>query len=601
MRVGEEQDCFSPTLKGGQVEVFLLINILSTNSVQKWYCEKGTGGPVGRILVADTDRDSRIELIFGYAESLHIKSVIYELYPDNYFHLEAIIDTMTSMTWATGDFDLDGFYDVVLSGSFGIPFMGPQIYESPDSFSYPIREVWRDTVGQTAVVPTQAYDVDKDGIPEIFDKNGSGQPHWIWVYESYGNNQYDTVCTFNPITNGSPQSSISTNAFGDFDGDGKIEFVMGDLDEVPYGADFWVFECPANNTYEQIYTGYLPTVNIKDCFSVPDADRDGKWEFVVKGFRILSGLIDVFILESTGDNTYEVIKSFTLPGGDYNGGYSDAGDIDGDSVPEIVLEARQNVFVIKASGNNNFYILDTLPGNGSGSNVLVTNDFDHNGFNEIIISGNIYTRIYEKTPFVTWFCPVPNDTFYANDTVYPKWKLDETIGIDTLKLYWAHYFGYGQLIYQGLPTDTICQWIVPDLPSNFFYRLWLVVKGISRYDSTPSPVFYIKRRTGIEERIPHSAFQIPHLKVYPNPFSEKIEIRYTIQDTGYTIPDINLKIYDVTGRMVRDLSRLTVNGQRSTILWFGEDDSGHKLPSGVYIIRLEKGEEHILKKVVKLR
>ena len=309
--------------------VFLFISILSTHFVQKWHCVKGTGGPYGRILVADTDRDSRIELIFGYAESLHIKSVVYELYPDNNFHLEAIIDTMSSECWAIGDFDLDGLYDVVLNGYFGLPGVGQHIYESPDSFSYPTQEVWRDTVGQGGVIPIVVFDADRDGIPEIFNNDGGGQPNWVWVYEFNGNNQYDTVCTFSPITQGFLEQPNSTYAFGDFDEDGKIEFVMGDLDGAPYGADFWVFECPANNTYEQIYTGYLPTVNINDCFSVPDADRDGKWEFVVKGFRILSGLINVFILESTGDNTYEVIKSFTLPGGDYNGGYSDAGDIDG--------------------------------------------------------------------------------------------------------------------------------------------------------------------------------------------------------------------------------------------------------------------------------
>ncbi|MGB7054679.1 MAG: T9SS type A sorting domain-containing protein, partial [bacterium] len=95
-----------------------------------------------------------------------------------------------------------------------------------------------------------------------------------------------------------------------------------------------------------------------------------------------------------GDNTYEAIKTFTLPGGDYYGGYSDVGDVDGDSIPEIALEGRQTVHIIKAAGNDSFYVWETLPGNNSGSSVRVY-DIDGNGLSEVIISGNNQTRIYE--------------------------------------------------------------------------------------------------------------------------------------------------------------------------------------------------------------
>ena len=97
-------------------------------------------------------------------------------------------------------------------------------------------------------------------------------------------------------------------------------------------------------------------------------------------------------------------------------------------------------------------------------------------------------------------------------------------------------------------------------------------------------------------------------KIYPNPFKEKVIIRYMIQDTRYTIQDtryriqdISLKVYDATGRLVRDFSRLTVNGERSTILWDGTDDYGRRLPSGVYFIRLEDGEFKDTEKVILLR
>ena len=115
---------------------------------------------------------------------------------------------------------------------------------------------------------------------------------------------------------------------------------------------------------------------------------------MVKGFAILTAEIHAFILEATGNNSYEIIKTFTLWGRDYNGAYSDVGDVDGDSIPEIALEGRQTVHIIKAAGNDSFYVWETLPGNASGSSVRVY-DVDGNGISEVIISGNNETRIYE--------------------------------------------------------------------------------------------------------------------------------------------------------------------------------------------------------------
>ena len=102
----------------------------------------------------------------------------------------------------------------------------------------------------------------------------------------------------------------------------------------------------------------LPSANIKDCFSVSDADSDGKLEFVVKGFTVPDARIHTFIFEATADNTYGIIKTFNLFGGYdwYGGGYSNVGDVDGDSIAEIVLEGCQNVHIIKSAGNDSFYV-----------------------------------------------------------------------------------------------------------------------------------------------------------------------------------------------------------------------------------------------------
>jgi hypothetical protein len=93
-------------------------------------------------------------------------------------------------------------------------------------------------------------------------------------------------------------------------------------------------------------------------------------------------------------------------------------------------------------------------------------------------------------------------------------------------------------------------------------------------------------------------------RIHPNLFKDKIIIRYMIQDAGYTIPDITLKIYDVTGRLVRDLSQNLILGivnNKSSLDWYGDESSGRKVPAGVYFVQLEAEGYTMVEKVIFLR
>jgi len=80
----------------------------------------------------------------------------------------------------------------------------------------------------------------------------------------------------------------------------------------------------------------------------------------------------------------------------------------------------------------------------------------------------------------------------------------------------------------------------------------------------------------------------------PNPFSKVSFIRFQIAQ-----PDnVKLRVYDISGRVVRRL----VQGERKPgsyiIRWDGTDDHGHKLANGVYILRLETTGLNQTQKVV---
>ncbi len=102
----------------------------------------------------------------------------------------------------------------------------------------------------------------------------------------------------------------------------------------------------------------------------------------------------------------------------------------------------------------------------------------------------------------------------------------------------------------------------------------------------------------IEESDAKSLNRLEPLVIFPNPFRHlcriNIQIPYpqsaTNQQSEINLEVASIKIYDATGRLVKDFSRSTGNNEQSTLVWSGEDNSGRRLPAGVYFIRLEAGD-----------
>jgi len=87
--------------------------------------------------------------------------------------------------------------------------------------------------------------------------------------------------------------------------------------------------------------------------------------------------------------------------------------------------------------------------------------------------------------------------------------------------------------------------------------------------------------TGVEEgtQIPTTYYMN---KLTPNPFKTSTAIAYGIpKDT-----EVNLSVYDATGRKVRTLVSGHVKAGKYTVSWDGLDDAGHRLASGTYFVRL---------------
>ena len=83
----------------------------------------------------------------------------------------------------------------------------------------------------------------------------------------------------------------------------------------------------------------------------------------------------------------------------------------------------------------------------------------------------------------------------------------------------------------------------------------------------------------------------------PNPFNPTTTIRYFIP----TATSITLRIFDATGRAVRDLVDDRVPPGDHEVRWHGLNNHGQRVSSGIYFYRLIAGSAAETKKMVLLK
>ena len=84
---------------------------------------------------------------------------------------------------------------------------------------------------------------------------------------------------------------------------------------------------------------------------------------------------------------------------------------------------------------------------------------------------------------------------------------------------------------------------------------------------------------------------------YPNPFNPETTIGFWVSDFGF----VQLKIYDISGRLVKTL----IAGERLPgeywVLWDGRNNAGIEAASGIYFYQINMENLEITKKMILLR
>ncbi len=103
--------------------------------------------------------------------------------------------------------------------------------------------------------------------------------------------------------------------------------------------------------------------------------------------------------------------------------------------------------------------------------------------------------------------------------------------------------------------------------------------GFARLDSV-SPT------TGVEkDELTHVPAGFELLQNYPNPFNPKTTITYELPE----VSEVSLIVYNLQGKLVRNLVSTSLPAGSYTVDWDGRNDNGLQMASGSYLLKMSAG------------
>lgn len=80
----------------------------------------------------------------------------------------------------------------------------------------------------------------------------------------------------------------------------------------------------------------------------------------------------------------------------------------------------------------------------------------------------------------------------------------------------------------------------------------------------------------------------------PNPFNPRITISFHVGQANH----VDLNIYDLGGRLIKQLAAQEFEAGRYTEPWDGRNEKGSLMPAGVYLVRIQSGSTTDSKKII---
>ncbi len=532
-----------------------------------------TGIQQGSAAWGDYDNDGDLDIFLnGKAEASIGYDPVAQIFRNDgndTFTLAAQLDSLDDPYGTWGDFDNDGFLDLVLTGNAGDLFnFTPQsiLYRNdqnggfiPDAFS----------LAGVSFGGAQFADYDNDNDLDLV-LSGVGSSDYVATI--YQNN--DGV--FQDIAPGFLGMNRSRTAWGDYDNDGDLDVIFGGQAGGVSATSAQMYRNDGAGQFTPItFSGdTLPPLGVPS-FDWGDYDNDGDLDLLTTGQIGILATRYSAIFRNDGNDTFTAQTQSLVP---VRTGDARWGDYDNDGDLDIMICGT-----------------DTTGGFGEYIFKLYRNELQSPN-TAPAAPGGLNATVNRRTVTLSWSA--------ASDAETPQTALSYNIRIGTAPWLSDVYSpmaaandGFRKLPAIG-NTNYNTSWRVRDLPDGIYYWAVQTIDGtLSGSAFSEEGTFAVGGVTGIEENASRpSRYQL--YSNFPNPFNPETTIRYDLPEMAV----ISLKIYNAAGALVNTLlSERQQPAGSYQLKWDGRNLTGDILPSGIYFYRLAADQFTQTRKMILLK
>lgn len=339
-------------------------------------------------------------------------------------------------------------------------------------------------------IGAEFLDVDStDGRQEIIartntDASGYSRPRFV-IYSVDAEYNLSGVDTLPNLTEGANDMGPPKVLIGDLDNDGALDFLYGD-----YDGD--VIFCERENLRsEQRWSYRLPLNDATAYLAAGDFDGDGRSEFVA-GCRsnALGGTESerasrhwaYFVFQYVGDNSFSPVDSFYVLGNEEVSSHPasvSAGDVDSDGRDEILISAYPDHYVIAYDPSSARYrpLWYHYP---SESNISLMADFDGDGTSEFLFSDGSRFLLARSTGQI------------GNRPPPPFGLTGEPLASNRIRLQWRHvpeaseyriYRAAAVPDFSFVISSSDTQMVLNDVPTDVLFTYAVKTFGLSYPDA----------------------------------------------------------------------------------------------------------------------
>ncbi len=209
-------------------------------------------------------------------------------------------------------------------------------------------------------------------------------------------------------------------------------------------------------------------------------------------------------------------------------------------------------------------------------------------------------RVRDLTPpEVVVVAPADGETLYVGEEAQIQWVATDNVAVDSISIYYSTDGGatFPYTIATGEPNDSSYTWVVPDTPSeDCLVKVVAYDSSANPGESVPETTFSIVSEQVGTEVVPVAArFEL--MQNVPNPFNPLTKIEFSLTHSSR----VTVRIYDMSGGVVKTLADDARPAGRHSVVWRGEDERGAQVASGVYSYVLEAEGQKQMRKLVLLR